>query len=72
MTTTYSEGNVVAQIINFRIAQSEPQAALAKKCCTRCGADVWHMRGSGEIYCADCEQCYPVRLQVSNEYLGEK
>lgn len=72
MTTTCSEGNVVAQIINFRIAQSEPQAALANKCCTRCGADVWHMRGNGEIYCADCEQSYPVRLQVSNEYLGEK
>lgn len=72
MTTICSDGNVVAQIINFRITQSEPQAALAKECCTRCGADVWHMRGNGEIYCADCEQSYPVRLQVSNEYLGEK
>ena len=62
----------MAQIIDFRITHARQAAAPTNKCCTRCGADVWHMRGNGEIYCADCEQKYPLRLQVNNKYLGEK
>jgi hypothetical protein len=42
--------------------------ATAKKCCARCGADVWHIRENGEAFCADCDQVCSLQLQVKNEH----
>lgn len=62
----------MAQIIDIRTNQSRQPTGLTNKCCSRCGADVWHMRENGEIYCADCEQKYPISVQVNIEYFGER
>lgn len=68
MMTICSEGNAMAHIIEFRTAQSRPPAALANKCCSRCGADVWHLRENGEICCADCDEVCTWQLQLKNEH----
>lgn len=28
----------------------------AKCCCSNCGADFWHIRQNGEVFCADCDE----------------
>ncbi|NMM05637.1 hypothetical protein [Polaromonas sp.] len=58
----------MAKIIEFRIAQLMQSTAAVKKCCERCGSDVWHIRQNGEIYCADCEEVCSLQLQVKNEH----
>lgn len=58
----------MAQIIDVRTAQSRRPAVAANQCCPRCGADVWHLRENGEIFCADCEQVCAYQLQLKNEY----
>lgn len=66
----------MAHIIEFRTMQSrlrpQPQSGLpmrtAKKCCARCGADVWHISESGEVFCADCDQVCNLQLQNKNEH----
>jgi hypothetical protein len=60
----------MAQIIEFQKVQPRSPIFSAKQCCSRCGADVWHIGENGEIYCADCEQVCSLRLQlqVKNEY----
>lgn len=55
------------QIIEFRTVQLQPTLS-AKRCCERCGADVWHIRQNGEIYCADCDEVCNLQLQVKNEH----
>jgi hypothetical protein len=60
------------QIIKFRIVQSQLQSVLpkvaAKKCCARCGADVWHISENGEVFCADCDEVCNLQLQAKNEH----
>ena len=60
----------MAQIIEFRTVQPRPSIPSVKQCCSRCGADVWHIGENGEIYCADCEEVCSLRLQlqVKNEH----
>lgn len=62
----------MAQIIEFRAMQHRLQSRLpldaAKKCCSRCGADVWHISESREVFCADCDEVCNLRLQVKNEH----
>lgn len=59
----------IGQIIDFRTVRSMyPVMIPAKKCCLRCGADVWHIRENGDICCADCDEVCPLQLQVKNEY----
>jgi predicted amidophosphoribosyltransferase len=29
---------------------------VAKRCCTNCSADFWHIRRNGEVFCADCDE----------------
>lgn len=58
----------MAQIIEFRTVQSMQPTLSAKRCCERCGADVWHIGQNGEIYCADCDEVCNLQLQVKNEH----
>lgn len=58
----------MAQIIEFRTAQLMQPTPALKKCCERCGSDVWHIGQDGEIYCADCEEVCSLQLQVNNEH----
>jgi uncharacterized Zn finger protein (UPF0148 family) len=58
----------MAQIIEFHTVQSMQPTLSAKRCCERCGADVWHFGQNGEIYCADCDEVCKLQLQVKNEH----
>ena len=53
----------MAQIIEFRAVHPRPSPPLAKQCCLRCGADVWHIGETGQVQCADCEEVCHLRLQ---------
>jgi protein-arginine kinase activator protein McsA len=57
----------MGQVIDFWSARPQVQAVESKKCCPRCGADLWHIRESGEVCCADCDEVCPLRLQMKNE-----
>ncbi len=57
----------MGQVIEFRPAQVARPAPLAEaKCrCGICGADLWHIKESGEVCCADCDTVCPYRLHDS-------
>lgn len=59
----------MGQVIDFWSAQEvRPALSPDAKCrCTNCGADLWHIRGDGEVCCADCDAVCPYRLQQKNE-----
>lgn len=57
----------MAQIIEFRPVQPMQTTFSAKRCCERCGAEVWHIAQNGKIYCADCDEVCKLQLQVKNE-----
>ena len=59
----------MGQVIDFWSAEEiRPAVKPEAKCrCTNCGADLWHIRGDGEVCCADCDAVCPYRLQMKNE-----
>ncbi len=56
----------MGQVIDFWTARelaaapAEPEPPCR---CGRCGADLWQIRGDGELCCADCDAVCPYRLQ---------
>ncbi len=52
----------MAQIHYFRAAPT-PAPTASKRCCERCGADLWTLTLDGLVRCADCEQIHPWRVQ---------
>ncbi len=38
--------------------------AAPRRCCERCGADVWTISDQGWVACADCELIHPMRVQA--------
>ena len=52
----------MAQIHYLRAAPTAVPAS-PKRCCERCGADLWTLTLDGAVRCADCEQIHPLLVQ---------
>lgn len=64
----------MGQLIDFwSVREMRPQMPVeAKRRCSNCGADLWHINRSGEICCADCYEPSSWRLPVMNDNQGRE
>lgn len=60
----------MTQVVScWSLREMYPELTPEMKCrCTNCGADLWHISQSGEVFCADCDEPSTQHSVIKNDF----